>query len=198
MNLNITVQDDVRQDVKDNVGDWFNEVGEWSQQRYEAVDLEAGTVISVESHEWFNGIAYKPQRRPFEIRISDLCDYVHWSVEMMDKYHFKPTGHYYVGNEIGMKAAMVAAFNAVQYTQGESDIRECWNADVDPAEAKLAWLKETHPELVDSWWSQKKYEESIKVKPEPEHWRFPAINPKLCRSGSWGPGAVFPESSGRK
>ena len=197
MNLNITIDDDVRQDVKDNVVAWFNDVGEWSQARYPAVDLEAGTVISVETHEFFNGIAYKPQQRPFEIRISDLCDHVSWSVEMMNKYHFKPTGSYYVGNEVEMQSAMVAAFNGVQYTQGEDDFREGWDVDVDPPEAKLAWLKETHPDLVASWWDQDHYEESIKNKPSATHWTFPALNPKLCRSGTWGPGAVFPPNAGR-
>ncbi len=28
-------------------------------------------------------------------------------------------------------------------------------------------------------------------------WQFPALNPKLCRSGNWGPNALFPEDSGR-
>ena len=198
MNLNITVSEDVRQEVKDNVVAWFNEVGEWSQERYPAVDLEAGTKISVETHETFSGVAVKPQVRPFEIRISDLCDYVHWSVEIIDKYHFKPSGLYYVGNQIGMQAAMVGVFNSVQYTQGEDDFRECWDVDIDPPEAKLAWLKEKHPDLVASWWDQGKYEAAIKNKPKAEHWRFPAINPKLCRYGTWGNGMRFPEGSGRK
>ena len=198
MNLNITIADDVKQDVKDNVVSWFNEIGEWSQERYPAVDLEAGTVISVETHEWFNGLAYKVQKRPIEIRISDLCDYVSWSVDMMDKYHFKPTGRYYVGNEIGMKAAMVWMFDVVQATLGGDDFAENWDVDINPAEAKLAWLKESHPALVDSWWDQDKYLESIKKKPKPTHWTFPALNPRLCRYGTWGKGAVFPEGSGRQ
>jgi len=58
-----------------------------------------------------------------------------------------------------MKAAMVAAFNAVQYTLardiGDEDFRKDWTVQVDPPEAKLAWLKEKQPELVDGWWSRK-------------------------------------------
>ena len=69
MNLNITIADDVRQDVACCVKDWFNEVGEWSQARYPKVNLETGTVISVETHETFSGVAYQPQKRPFVIRI---------------------------------------------------------------------------------------------------------------------------------
>lgn len=197
MNLNITIHSDVNQTVKDNVQHWFDDVATWSQERYPTVNLETGTVISVETHEWFQGIAYKPQKRPFEIRISDLVDYVHWSVEMVEQNHFK-SGRFYVGNEIGMKAAMVAAFNVVQFTQGEDDFREGWDVDVDPAAAKLAWLKEVHPELVKSWFDQNKYVQSIKKKPSSTHWTFPAINTSLCRYGTWGPGARFPEGSGRE
>ncbi len=197
MNLNITIADDVNQTVKDNVQKWFDDVATWSQARYPTVNLETGTVISVETHEWFQGIVYKPQKRPYEIRISDLVDYVHWSVEMVEQNHFK-SGLFYVGNEIGMKAAMVAAFNGVQFQQGEDDFREGWDVDVDPAAAKLAWLKEVHPELVKSWFDQNKYVQSIKKKPSATHWTFPAINTKLCRYGTWGPGARFPEGSGRE
>ena len=203
MNLNVTIADDVRQDVACCVKDWFNEVGEWSQARYPKVNLETGTVISVETHETFSGIAYQPQKRPFVIRISDLCDFIHWSVDIMHKYHFKPTGRYYVGNEIGMKAAMVAAFNAVQYTLardiGDEAFREGWTVQVDPPEAKLAWLKEKHPELVDSWWDQERYKESIKKTPSATHWTFPPLAKGLRRISGCGPspGGIYPPGSGR-
>ena len=202
MNLNITIADDVRQEVKDGVKSWLNEVAIWSQARYPAIDLATSTTISIETHEWFTGVAVKPQKRPFEIRISDGLDFVEFNVEQMQKYHLKPTGRYYVGSQIGFQAAAAALFESVQYTLardlGDDSFRENWTVRINPPETKMAWLKEFHPDLVDSWWDQNRYVESIKKKPSKEHWRFPALNPKLCRYGEWGPGAVFPEGSGRK
>ena len=128
MNLNISIQPDVKQEVKDGVESWLNEVAPWSQARYPAIDLATSTTISIETHEWFTGVAVKPQKRPFEIRISDGLDFVEFNVEQMQKYHLKPTGRYYVGSQIGFQAAAAALFESVQYTLardlGDEDIRE--------------------------------------------------------------------------
>ena len=201
MNLQIEIDDDVREDVKCCVRDWLNEVAAWSQARYPAVDLEAGTTIAIRTHEWFSGVTLKPQKHPNEIQMSDLLDYIHWSEDIRQREWFR-SGHFYVANKIGMQAGLVGLLRTVQFTLAkdipDDAFREGWDADVTPQEEKLAWLQEVHPELVKSWVDRSGWMDQFRKGIRKSRWSFPAVNEKLCRSPkSWGPGAVFPPDAGR-
>lgn len=194
MNLNITISENVSQHVKDNVVNWLNEVAAWSQARYPAIDLAAGTTINIETHE-FSAVAMKPQTRPVEIRMSEL-DVVTWPEAIQKREWFK-SQMFYVGLQVGTQANAAAVFRSTQHTLArdipDDSFREGFDSEVQPPETKLEWLKEFHPDLVKSWVDRSNWLTDHVSRVPHTHWSFPSTPKGLCRlSGASGPGSVWP------
>jgi hypothetical protein len=198
MNLNITISPDVRDDIKTDVASWINKAAAWSQARHDFLDLEKDVVIAIEqlpediSGEW---ASLKPQKHPYEIRISEI-DHVWWAVEAQKEYWLR-SSYFYVGPELAYEVATVALLTGTAYTLGPDDHRAKFDRLWSPEREKYAYLSENYPDLLASWTDRSGWLDNHVANLSKEHWRFPALNPKLCRSGTWGPGAVFPPEAGR-
>ena len=199
MNLNITIDPGCIQTVRDNAARWINEAAEWSVEQYGRVDIESGTTWSIEPYE-FNAVTMQPQHRPIAIQMSEI-DNVGWSPEVQKAEWFK-SQLFHTGLQVGIQAAAVGLLRTCKYTLardiGDEEYRECWDSKATPEEEKLLYCQQVYPELVASWTDRSGWLDEFRKNIKPTHWTFPAINPKLCRSGRWGEGAVFPEGSGRQ
>ena len=198
MNLPITIKDDVRPDISCCVKDWINKAGAWSQARYDFVDFEKDVTISIEKlpedvpGEW---ATCQPQHYPYPIRISEL-DHVNWKVEAKEKY-WLTSSYYYTGPQIAYEVATVSLLTGVTYTLGPDDYRETWDRLWTPQIEQYEYLSENYPKLIEAWTDRSDWLNQHVKGLRRNRWQFPALNPKLCRSGSWGSGAVFPENAGR-
>jgi hypothetical protein len=199
MNLNITIDPRCITEVKDNAARWIEEAALWSAEQYNKVDLANGTVWNIEPFE-FSAVAVQPQNRPIEIRISEV-DNVQWTAEIQKREWFK-SQLFHVGHEVGLKSAAVAVLRAAKHTLardiGDDSYRANWDVEVQPYEEKLLYFQQFYPDLIKSWTDRSGWLDDFRKNIKPTHWTFPAINPRLCRSGRWGEGAVFPPGSGRK
>jgi hypothetical protein len=198
MNLNITIDPACNDTVKAGAVEWINSAAKWSSRQYDKVDLEVGTTWSIEPYE-FNVVTIQVQHRPVPIQMSEV-DHVNWSPEVQKAEWFKSQS-FYTGFQVGIEAAAIGLMRTCKHVLAkdinDDQYRENWDADVTPEEERLLYLQETYPELIKSWTDRSGWLSNHVKNLNPEHWRFPALNPKLCRSGSWGSGAVFPPNSGR-
>ena len=199
MNMNVTVDPACNDTVKANAVRWISEAAQWSAVQYGKVDIESNTTWSVEPHQ-FNAVTMQPQHRPIRIRMSEV-DNVGWSPEIQEREWFK-SQLFHTGFEIGIKAAAVGLLRTVKFTLAkdidDQQYRANWDSTECPMEEKLAFIKQTYPNLIDFWTDRSGWLDDHVSKLRRNRWQFPAVNPKLCRSGTWGPGMVFPEGSGRK
>jgi hypothetical protein len=199
MNMNVTIDPGCIQTVRDNAARWINEAAEWSVQQYGKVDIESGTTWSVEPYE-FNAATLQPQHRPIAIQMSEI-DNVGWTPEIQKREWFK-SQLFHTGYEVGIKASAIALLRSCKHTLArdidDQQYREGWDSKDSPMEEKLAFIKGVYPQLIDFWTDRSGWLDEFRKNIKPTHWTFPAINPKLCRYGRWGEGAVFPEGSGRK
>jgi hypothetical protein len=197
--LRITIDPACVPEVQDNCVQWLAEVQAWSEARYPEADLGEVCTINIETH-IFSAISIKPQLRPIEVRASEV-DVVTWDVELVKEQWFK-SGLFYVGHRVGLQTAFAGIFRCVQHTVArdlkDDDYREGWDRVEVASQERLDWLREHEPELLDSWVDRSGWLTDHVSGLRKNRWQFPALNPKLCRYGTWGPGAVFPENAGRK
>ena len=198
MNLNITIDPACNDTVKANAAQWINEAAQWSAVQYGKVDIESNTTWSVEPHQ-FNAVTMQPQHRPIRIRMSEV-DNVGWSPEIQEREWFK-SQLFHTGFEIGIKAAAVGLLRTVKFTLAkdidDQQYRANWDSTECPMEEKLAFIKQTYPNLIDFWTDRSGWLDDHVSKLRRNRWQFPAVNEKLCRSGRWGEGMIFPENAGR-
>ena len=198
MNLQITVNPGCVETVRDNAARWINEAAQWSVRQYGKVDIESGTTWNIEPFV-FSVVTMQPQHRPIRIRMSEI-DNVKWSPEIQEREWFK-SQLFHTGYEIGIKAATVGLLRTVKFTLArdidDQQYRANWDSTECLMEEKLLFCKQTYPELVNFWTDRSGWLDDHVSKLRRNRWSFPAINEKLCRSGRWGEGMVFPENAGR-
>ena len=198
MNIPVTVSSDIRDDIACCVAGWINKAATWSQARYDFLNLETDVVISIEplpedvSGEW---ATFKPQKRPYEIRISEI-DHAWWATEAQKEYWLRAS-YFYVGPEIAYEVATVALLTGTAYTLGSDDHRAKFDWLWTPEREKYAYLSENYPQLITDWTDRSGWLDDHVSKLRRNRWQFPALNKKLCRSGTWGSGMIFPPDAGR-
>lgn len=197
--MNITIDPNCNETIKENAERWLVESAIWSAAQYDKVDLQAQTTWSIQPYE-FNVVTIQPQHRPIRIEMSEV-DNIGWTPEIQKREWFT-SQLYHVGFEVGLKASAIGLMRSAKHTLAndinDEQYREGWDSKVCPMEEKLLFIQEQYPQLIELWTDRAGWLSDHVANLSPEHWRFPAINPKLCRYGSWGEGAVFPEGSGRK
>lgn len=196
--LKLTIDPNCVAEIQDNAAQWLAEVQAWSEARYPKVDLGESCVITIVPFER-SRILMQPQHRPINIEASEIDD-VSWPVELAKEQWFT-SSLYYVGRRVGLQTAFAGTFRSVQHTiakdLGDDAYRENWDRVDVCSQERLDWLRDNEPDLLQSWVDRSGWMDQFRKGIRKNRWQFPALNPKLCRSGSWGTGGIFPENSGR-
>ena len=193
MNLNINVDGSVKPEISANVSDWLNEVSEWSSARYPGNDYETRLEVFVDTFE--NGWKVLPREPASKIHVGEVA-VVRWSYEAVKQFYL--TQQFYdVSYQVGIQTSFASCLAYWIGIKGSPEQQAAFDP-MSQQQEQFDWLQFSQPELLQEWVDRSGSLTDHIKNLNPEHWRFPAINKSLCRYGNWGPGARFPEGSGRE
>ena len=192
MNLNINVDGSVRPEISANVSDWLNEVSEWSSARYPGNDYETRLEVFVDTFE--NGWKVLPREPASQIYVGEIS-IVRWTYESQREFYL--TNQFFdVDYRTGIQTALASCLAYFVGVKGTPEQQAAFGP-MSQDQEQFDWLQFSQPELLQDWVDRSGSLSDHVAGLRKEHWRFPSLNPKLCRYGRWGEGAVFPEGSGR-